>query len=385
MTGAFDFALPTRILFGEGRVAECAGVAATLGRTALVMQGSGDRAAGLVRQLQDAGMSVRAHALRGEPTVAVVERVAVEGRRDGCDVVVAIGGGSVIDAGKAVAALVTNPDPARDYLEVIGSGRPLSRDPLPLIAIPTTAGTGAEVTRNAVLLAEGEQLKVSLRSPRMLPVVAILDPALTLSLPPAATASTGLDALTQCIEPFVTPYATPFTDAVAREGMRRAAMALPRAVRDGRDRAARADLLVAALMSGIALSNARLGAVHGFASPLGGSFPIPHGVACARLLPEATRVNVRAMRERTPDAPALERYAEVARLVTGNATARAEDAAPWLASLVDELGVPQLADFGVGTGDIARLTAAARTASSMKGNPIVLTDAELAEVLGAAV
>ncbi|MFN8666838.1 MAG: iron-containing alcohol dehydrogenase [Gemmatimonadaceae bacterium] len=385
MSLAFDFAAPTRIVFGVGRLAECAAIVQGFGRRALVMQGGSGRAAGLVQQLREHGVDVAAHALSGEPTVAAVERIAGDARRAGVDVVVGYGGGSVMDAAKAVAALATNAAPARDYLEVIGAGRPLEHDPLPVIAIPTTAGTGAEVTRNAVLLAEEERVKVSLRSPRMLPAVAILDPALTVDLPPAATASTGLDALTQCIEPFVTPLATPFTDAVAREGMLRASRALPLAVRDRTDVEARADMMIAALMSGIALANAKLGAVHGFASPLGGMFPIPHGVACARLLPEATRVNVRALRERAPDAPALTRYAEVARLLTGMPGARAEDCAPWLAALVEELDIPRLAAFGVQRESLAPVVAAARSASSMKGNPIVLSDVELAEVLGAAV
>jgi len=389
VTLAFDFAAPTRIVFGAGRVAECSAIARTFGQRALVMHGASagasERAAGLVQLLRQGGLHVVAHALAGEPTVGAVERIAAQARQRSLDVVIACGGGSVIDAGKAVAALVTNDAPARDFLEVIGAGRALDHDPLPVIAIPTTAGTGAEVTRNAVLLAEDERVKVSLRSPRMLPAVAILDPALTLTLPATVTASTGLDALTQCIEPFVTPLATPFTDAVAREGIVRSSRALPRAVRDDTDLDARADMLVAALMSGIALANAKLGAVHGFASPLGGMFPIPHGVACARLLPEATRVNVRALRERAPDAAALARYTEVARLLTGNPGARAEDSAPWLAALVEELGVPRLAAFGVQRDALAPVVAAARSASSMKGNPIVLSDAELAEVLGAAV
>lgn len=381
----FDFAAPTRILFGEGRIAECAPLVAEMGKRALVMQGGGDRAATLVRQLRERGVAVQVTVMSGEPTVGGAERITAEARRMGCDVVVAFGGGSVIDAAKAVAALITNTAPAREYLEVVGKGRALANDPLPVIAIPTTAGTGAEVTRNAVLLAEAEGVKVSLRSPRMPPAVAILDPLLTHSLPPAATASTGHDALTQCLEPFVTPFATPFTDALAREGMMRAARSLRRAVRDGNDAEARRDMMIAAVCSGMALANARLGAVHGFAAPLGGMFPVPHGVACARLLPTVTRMNVRALLQRAPDAPALARYAEVARILTGDPAAVADDAGPWLAQLVDECGIPRLGRYGVQPGDVARVTAAARSASSMKGNPVLLTDAELAEALAEAI
>lgn len=378
---AFDFAAPTQLRFGAGRLAEGAPLTRSLGARPLVVQGSGDRAAPVVAALRDLGLDVLVQRVVGEPTVAVVERLALEARREQRDVVVAMGGGSVLDAGKAIAALITNRAPARDYLEVVGAGRPLDVAPVPCVAVPTTAGTGAEVTRNAVLLAEEERVKVSLRSARMIPAAAILDPALTCSLPPGATASTGLDALTQCIEPFVSPFATPLTDAVAREGMRRGGRALVRAVQQGDDLEARADLMIAALCSGLALANARLGAVHGFAAPLGGMFPVAHGAACARLLPAVTRVNIRALRSRAPASPALSRYAEAAQWLTGRPEARADDLAPWLASLVDTLGIPRLSSAGVRTGDIPSVAAAARSASSMKGNPITLSDAELTEIL----
>ena len=320
-----------------------------------------------------------------EPTVALVEQGTARARSERCDVVVALGGGSVIDTGKAIAALLTNDGPIHDYLEVVGNGRPLTNRAAPFIAIPTTAGPGAEVTRNAVLLAEAERVKVSLRSPLMLPTVALIDPVLTYTLPPAVTASTGLDALTQCIEPFVSPNANPLSDAVAREGVRRAAAALRRVCRDGVDVDARRDMAVASLCGGLALANAKLGAVHGFAAPLGGMFPVPHGTACARLLPSVVAINVRALRARAPSSPALSRYDEVARIVTGTHAARAEDAAEWLEGLVEELGVPKLAAYGARDEDVPRVAAATRQASSMQGNPIVLTDEELAEALQAAI
>jgi alcohol dehydrogenase class IV len=255
----------------------------------------------------------------------------------------------------------------------------------PLVAVPTTAGTGAEVTRNAVLQVEEERVKVSLRSPLMLPAVALVDPALTYTLPPDVTARTGLDALAQCVEPLVTPAGNPLADAVAREGMRRAAGALRRAFHDGGDAEARRDMAVASLCGGLALANAKLGAVHGFAAPLGGMFPMPHGTACARLLPPVVATNVRALRERAPDSPALERYDEVARTLTGSAAARAEDAAPWLAELVRELAVPPLSTFGLTDSSVPDVVAKARKASSMQGNPIALTDDELAAVLREAI
>jgi alcohol dehydrogenase class IV len=219
----------------------------------------------------------------------------------------------------------------------------------------------------------------------MLPTVALIDPVLTYTLPPAVTASTGLDALTQCIEPFVSPNANPLSDAVAREGIRRAAAALRRVFRDGAHVDARRDMAVASLCGGLALANAKLGAVHGFAAPLGGLFPVPHGTACARLLPSVVAINVRALRARAPSSPALGRYDEAARIVTGTHTARAEDAVEWLEALVEELGVSKLAAYGARDEDVTRVVAAARQASSMQGNPIVLTDEELAEALRAAI
>jgi alcohol dehydrogenase class IV len=382
---SFDLALPSRILFGEGRLAEAGALAAGLGTRALVVEGRSGRAEPLHDLLRESGVPTARIAVAGEPTTALVESGAAHAIAERCDVVVALGGGSVIDAAKAIAALVTNRDPILDYLEVVGQGRPIIERPAPLIAIPTTAGTGAEVTRNAVLMVEKEGVKVSLRSQLMLPAIALIDPVLTYTMPPAITASTGLDALTQCIEPFVTPMANPITDSVAREGMRRASDALLRAFRDGSDRAARHDMAVASLCGGLALANAKLGAVHGFAAPLGGMFPVPHGVACASLLPAVVETNVRALRERAPDSPALTRYDEVARTLTGRPDARAEDGAAWLRKLLEELEIPRLATYGVHADQVGRIVEKARKASSMRGNPIELTDAELSEVLRSAI
>jgi alcohol dehydrogenase class IV len=382
---SFEFAAPTRIIFGEGRASELAKLAAGMGSRALVVEGQSGRAGSLLEQLREQRIPTTTLRVASEPTVSLVEQGAARARSERCDVVIALGGGSVIDAGKAIAALLTNDAPLREYLEVIGNARPLTNRSAPFVAVPTTAGPGAEVTRNAVLMAEAERVKVSLRSTLMLPAVALIDPELTYSLPPAVTASTGLDALTQCIEPFVSPNANPLSDALAREGMRRAAGALRRVFRDGADVAARRDMAVASLCGGLALANAKLGAVHGFAAPLGGMFPIPHGVACARLLPSVAEINVRALRARVPSSPALDRYDDVARIVTGDHGATAEDAVAWLRELVEDLAVPKLSGYGIRDDDIARVVPAARQASSMQGNPIVLTDAELAEALRVAI
>jgi alcohol dehydrogenase class IV len=381
----FEFASPTRILFGEKRLHEAGELVASMGSRALVVEGGSDRAAPLVELLRKRGVVTTALRVSGEPTTALVECGVESARAERCDVVVALGGGSVIDAGKAVAALLTNTEPLRNYLEVVGEGRPLTKRSAPFIAIPTTAGTGAEVTRNAVLMVEAARVKVSLRSPLMLPAVALIDPELTYTLPPAVTASTGLDALTQCIEPFVTAHANPLTDGVAREGMRRAARSLRRAYTDGGNVEARRDMAVASLCGGLALANAKLGAVHGFAAPLGGMFPIPHGVACARLLAPVVEANVRALSARAPGSPALGRYEEIARVLTRDANARAEDGIAWLAELIEAMAIPRLASYGVSQDDIPLIVEQARRASSMQGNPITLTDDELAEALSVAI
>jgi alcohol dehydrogenase class IV len=297
------------------------------------------------------------------------------------EVVIGLGGGSALDTAKAVAALAANPGEPLDYLEVVGRGQPLTRDALHCIAIPTTAGTGAEVTRNAVLGVPAQRVKVSLRGPQLLPRLALVDPELTYDLPPAITAYTGLDALTQLLEPLVSSGANPLTDALCREGLRRAASALPRAVADGSDHAARADMALTSLLGGLALANARLGAVHAWAGPLGGRYPAPHGALCGRLLLAATRVNVRALLARAPESRSLAAYGEAARLLTGRADATADDLGPWLEALVDGLPLPRLAEYGVAAADVPALVPLAQRANSMRGNPIALSDDEVGEIL----
>ncbi|MFL5619861.1 MAG: iron-containing alcohol dehydrogenase [Gemmatimonadaceae bacterium] len=378
---SFEFATATRIVFGVGRLTEIGPLAGELGAHALIVESGSGRAAPLVALLHEHGVATTAFHARGEPTIALVEKGARVAREAQCDLVIALGGGSVIDAGKAIAALVTNRAPVRDYLEVVGRAQPLTEKPLPFVAIPTTAGTGAEVTRNAVLLAEEERVKVSLRSPLMLPAVALVDPELTYSVPPDVTAWTGLDALTQCLEPFVSPKGNPLTDGIAREGLVRAARSLRRAFHDGSDVEAREDMCVASLCGGLALANAKLGAVHGFAAPLGGMFPIPHGVACARLLASVAEANVRALAGRRERGSTFLRYEEVARIFTDKPHAEVFEGVAALHSLVEELKVPRLSEYGLRNEDAPAVVEQAKRASSMHGNPVVLTDAELVEAL----
>jgi alcohol dehydrogenase class IV len=247
--------------------------------------------------------------------------------------------------------------------------------------VPTTAGTGSEVTRNAVLAVPSHGVKVSMRSPLLLPRLAIVDPALTLGLPAALTASTGMDALTQLIEPYLSVRANPLTDALCVEGIARVARSLRRVVADGADLDARTDMSLAGLFGGLALANAGLGAVHGFAAPVGARFDVPHGAACAALLPAVLRVNVDALRAREPGAPALGRVAVVARLLTGDDHAGADEGGAWLERLRRDLGIPPLGHYGVTEADAAGLCEAAARASSMRGNCIALDASELRRVV----
>lgn len=378
----FEFATANRILFGEGVLAEAGAGARALGRTALVVTGATPaRAAPLLAHLAAAGVAATTFATAGEPDVATVLAGAAQVHAAGAELVIGFGGGSALDAAKAIAALAANPGDIFDYLEVVGRGRALANPALPVIAVPTTAGTGSEVTRNAVIFVPEQQVKVSLRSPHMLPRLALVDPELTWSAPPAVTAATGLDALTQLIEPFVSSRANLLTDAICREGLTHAVDGLRRAWTDGSDKAARRAMSFASLCGGLALANSGLGAVHGFAGPFGGMYAAPHGAVCAALLPAVCAANVRSLRARQPDAPALARYSELARLFTRRADADAEDVAPWLATLCADLQVPRLGVYGFTLADAPVLIAKAQAASSMKANPLPLTDEELAWVL----
>ena len=376
----FEFATATRILFGEGTAASLPDLAHTFGSRPLVVTGaSRDRAAALIEAL-----SAETFALAGEPTIELVREGACHIQQTGCDVVISIGGGSVIDAGKAIAALATNGGDPLEFLEVIGKGRPISRAPLPFIAVPTTAGTGSEVTRNAVLGSPAHGVKASLRSPLMLPRVAVVDPELTYGLPPEITAFTGLDALTQLIEPYVSARANPLVDALCVEGIRRVGGALRVAYHDGADREARRDMALASLLGGLALANAGLGLVHGFAAPLGGGWKAPHGALCAALLPHGMTANAAALRARAPQHPSLGRYAVIARLLTGRSDAGVEDGVEWVRVLCADLQIPALRTWGVTAADLPDVVEKAAKASSMQANPLPLTKEELMATVEAA-
>lgn len=376
----FEFATATRIIFGEGTAATLPELVRSFGTRPFVITGSSSARAGWLVS----ALSAETLAVPGEPTVDLVRDGAQRVREAACDVVVALGGGSVIDAGKAIACIATNGGDPLEFLEVVGKGRAIEAAPLPFLAMPTTAGTGSEVTRNAVLASVKDGVKASLRSPMMLPRVALVDPELTYALPPAITANTGLDALTQLIEPYVSARANPLADAFCIEGMGRAAVALGRAYHDGADREARHDMALASLFGGLALANAGLGVVHGFAAPLGGSWNAPHGALCAALLPHGMAVNIAALRARAPRHPSLERYAAIARLLTGRKEATVEEGVEWVRALCADLNVPQLRAWGITQADLPAVVEKAAHASSMQANPLPLTGEELLAVVSAA-
>lgn len=380
MSTRFDLAVPGDVRFGAGRTAEVPDAIAGWGaRRALVVTGrSTDRAAGLVDELARQGIGSTAYPVDGEPTLQVV-RDGV-GRSGGCDVVIGVGGGSALDVAKAVAVLAPSGADPLEHLEVIGAGRPISRPGLPCVAVPTTAGTGSEVTRNAVLSADG--VKASLRSPLMLPRLAVIDPDLLQGLPAGTIAASGLDALAQLIEPFLSRKANPVTDALARDGIVRSARSLRRGFEEGMlDPGVRDDLAVASLFGGLCLANSGLGAVHGFAAALGARLGAPHGAVCAAVLAPAVEVNLRAVRERGAGRSTELRFTELAVLLTGSVDAEPTDVAGWLRDLAAALQVPGLSSYGLAAADTAEVVAAAQRASSMRGNPIDLTDDEVAEIL----
>jgi len=381
----FEFATAARIIFADGAIQRVPELAGRMGTRALVVLGRSERRAlPLLDLLRAARIATTPVHVPGEPTIALVDEALARARRAGSDWVVAMGGGSAIDAGKAIAALLTNPGDILNYLEVIGEGKALSAPPLPCMAIPTTAGTGAEVTKNAVLLATEHRTKVSLRHNLMLPDVALLDPELTHSMPPEVTANTGLDALTQLIEPFVCNRTNPLTDAICRAGLARAARSLARAYHQPTAGSARRDMALASLLGGLALANAKLGAVHGIAGPLGGMLTGAHGALCARLLPLVMTANVHALKSRDPLSPVQARFAELGCILTGDATADAQDGLAWVHDLCRELHVLPLSAHGLTRKDIPVAVEKSKHASSMQGNPVVLTDDELTGILVAA-
>jgi alcohol dehydrogenase class IV len=377
-----DLAVPGDIRFGAGRVSEVPGALADLGagRVLVVTGRTTSRADAIRSALNEANISSVVFGVTSEPSIERVRAAVDLLLETGCDAVLGFGGGSPLDVAKAVAVLATSGTDPLEHLEVIGAGRPIERPGLPCVAVPTTAGTGSEVTRNSVL--SGSGVKASLRSPLLLPKVALVDPDLLVGVPKPTIAASGMDALSQLIEPLLSQRANPFTDALAREGIRRSARSLRRAYDEGmEDPGVREDLAMASLFSGICLANSGLGAVHGLAAAAGARLSAPHGAVCAAVLAAAIDVNLRALRDRAPDHQAVQRITEVATLFTGRPDATAEDAIFWLQELTAVLSIPGLASYGLAEAEIDAVVAAAQKASSMRGNPIELGDQEVSEIV----
>lgn len=380
--------LSPKIVLGRGIVASTLRQALPgVGKRPLLVTGKGG--AQRFRQIleealpRDFDYSAQVVSASGEPTIEQVVAGALQARSLGCDCVVAFGGGSAIDLGKAIAAMATQTRDIFTFLEVIGQAQPLDHAPLPLIAIPTTSGTGSEATKNAVVKSTTHRRKVSLRHDKLLPALAIVDPTLTLSCPPSLSAQVGADTLCQVLEPFLCSAPNPIVDALSREGIVRAARSLGRVITDGGDIEAREDMAIASVLGGLALANARLGTVHGFAAVLGGMFDdAPHGAICATLLPHVFEANIKAIRLRG-DQHKLERFHEAARLLSGDRRATAEAGTEWLLALVKEINIPSLGRVcpGLRPEDFESIVLATQQASSTKGNAAALANDELHGIL----
>ena len=379
----FEFSTVQKIIFGAGSLSRLGKMAKEKGKSVLLVTGSGKVPIDYpLNLLHEEGLKVSIFRVPGEPDLDTLQRGLQQARNDGCDLVISLGGGSVIDTGKAIAVLLTNPGEITDYLEVVGKGLQLVNPATFMIAVPTTAGTGSEVTRNAVISVPERKVKVSMRSPYLLPSIALVDPQLTLSTPPVVTAASGMDALTQNLEAFTTGAHNPISDIFAHEGLRLVARSIRRVYAHGEDEQAREAMALASLLGGLSLANSGLGAVHGFAGVLGGMYPkAAHGKICAALLPAVVKVNATAISRSPEHLLFLERYREIAQLLTDDPMARVNDGIDWLKETVNILQLPTLSQLGVKQEDFDEIIQKSDSSSSMKKNPVKLTGLELREIL----
>lgn len=379
---SFEFATSGRIIFGNGSLKMVSEIAPGLGRKVLVVTGSGSvPLEPLLEVLEDAGVGVSVFRVGYEPDIPTIDRGLQQAKDEACEFVVGFGGGSSLDSAKAISALLTNTGKLMDYLEVVGKGQKIANRAAPMIALPTTAGTGAEVTRNAVISSPEHHVKVSMRSPLMIPRVAIVDPELTLTMPPSVTASTGMDALTQVIEAYVSKRANPMTDIISAEGIQRGARSLLMAYQDGQNLTAREDMALTSLFGGLALANGGLGAVHGFAGPIGGMFQAAHGAICASLLPYVMKYNARAIQTLPGMEGLLQRFQKVASWVTRKPDASIEEGVVWLEELAIALHIPGLLDIGIEKAVFPRIIEKSKVSSSMQKNPVRLDEQNLKAIL----
>ncbi len=378
----FEFATSSRIIFGMGKVSQIGFLASGLGKKVLWVTGSGSRSIDqLKNSLESNGIVFEIFQVKHEPDTHLIEQGIALAKSSHCDAVISLGGGSVIDTGKAIAAMLTNPGELIDYLEVIGRGKQLRFPSAPMIAIPTTSGTGTEVTRNAVIAYPEQKIKVSMRGSYLLPTIALIDPELTLTLPPNLTAACGLDALTQLIEGYTTYASNPVTDALAREGMVHISRSLRQAYYNPTDIEARENMALASLFSGLVLANAGLGAVHGFAGVIGGMFDAPHGAVCGCLLPWVMKENIQSCELDLTKTETVKKFREIASILTNNQEASVSDGLAWIHQIVEEFRIPRLADFGINVSSHQAIIEKAIISSSMKKNPVKLDNSALEKIL----
>jgi alcohol dehydrogenase class IV len=377
----FSFTTSARIIFGWGSRKTLPELIKPFGKKVLLLHSRSVMAIEEIESLlSNSDFSVQRMVITGEPTDEVIQRLLGEIKGVEIDVMIGIGGGSVLDAGKAISALVTNTGNLLDYLEVVGKGLALKNPPCPYIAVPTTAGTGTEVTKNAVIKVVSKNVKVSMRDTLMIPRIALVDPELTLSVPAAVTASTGMDAFIQVLEPYCSVGANKMVDLFCREGIPLAAQNLPVAYRDATNREARVNMAWVSLLGGLSLANAKLGAVHGFAGPIGGMFDIAHGVICACLLPQVFRINAKKVIE-SNNTELINRFRNISLWVTGIERAEIQSAVDWFIALNEELSIPHLKDIGVKEKDFETIIEKSLVSSSMKGNPVPLDRYDLQAIL----
>ena len=377
----FSFTTAGTIHFGWGLRKTLSRHVLAFGRHALLLYsksvGEIDK---IIAGLEQNNIILMKEALTGEPTDEKLMLLATTYREAEIDVIIGIGGGSVLDSGKALSALLTNPGELLDYLEVVGKGLLLQKKPCPFIALPTTSGTGTEVTKNAVIKVTDQNVKVSMRNLAMIPEIALIDPQLTLSVPAAITASTGMDAFVQVLEPFCSWSANRMVDLYCREGIPLAARNLPFAYHHPEDKNARTLMAWVSLLGGLSLANAKLGAVHGFAGPIGGMFDISHGVICACLLPQVFRMNFIKLMD-VKNYTLLERFQQIAAWILNEDDPTVNNAVEWFISLNEELAIPKLKQLGIREKDFDAIITKALVSSSMKGNPVLLNESDLREIL----
>jgi alcohol dehydrogenase class IV len=378
----FEFSTASKIIFGPGKFKSIGDITEKLGNKCLIICGAPqDHLKKLLKILDAMSIMYETYMITHEPTVNMIQEYVRDTRKTKVDVIIGIGGGSALDTAKAIAALKTNPGDLTDYLEVIGLKKPLSFPSIPLVAIPTTAGTGSEVTKNAVISIPTHKVKVSLRSDFLLPSIALIDPELTISLPQKLTATTGLDALTQLIEAYTCKNPNPIIDSLCLDGIKRISRSIFKAFDDGNDLSAREDMCLASLLSGIALANAKLGAVHGLAGPIGGLISASHGSICASLLSNVMSANIHALQDRNPNHPVLERYTQVSRVLNQDPMALTDSGINWVHNFCLHSDIQHLSSLGLSEAHFEGLIESAQRSSSMKGNPITLFKHEIRRIL----